>query len=302
MNRKKQELKNWNKTYLIGMLFVLPIFIYHFMIVIVPSAKTLFYAFYDWNGIRKGTFIGLGNFTEMANDPVLKKALVNNIIWTILYVIVPVAAAILIAIFISRVKNRRLQMFFRTAIFLPYVISASISGRIWSTFLNPYYGLGIIFQKLGLERMAEVLWLGDPSIALYTVSFVNIWSWWPFVMVLFISALQQVEPALYEAAAIDGCGRWKAFCHVTLPSIAPTFVFVVMISLMWSMTSYDYVWVMTQGGPAHATELLSTYIYKNAFENYRAGYANAICIVQSLIILAVFLVNNRISKKVEGMK
>ena len=121
-------------------------------------------------------------------------------------------------------------------------------------------------------------------------------------MVLFISALQQVEPALYEAAAIDGCGRWKAFCHVTLPSIAPTFVFVVMISLMWSMTSYDYVWVMTQGGPAHATELLSTYIYKNAFENYRAGYANAICIVQSLIILFVFLVNNRISKKVEGMK
>ncbi len=295
----KKISKTRLRHYVLGLSFVLPIFIYHLIIVIVPSLKTLVYAFYDWNGVTKGTFVGLDNFREMLHDQTLLKALKNNIIWTLIYVLIPIIVGLLIAIIVSGVKNKKLQMFYRTAIFLPYVISASISGKIWSTMLNPFYGIGLIFDKIGLHSLAEVLWLGDTKIALFTVSFVNIWSWWPFVMVLFIAALQQIDPELYEAGVMDGCGHLSGFRYITLPGIGPTFVFVIMISLMWSMTSYDYIWVMTQGGPAHATELLSTYIYKNAFMTYRAGYANAICIVQSLIILVIFICNRMVSKKVE---
>ena len=298
MERTLRLMKR-KKPYFLGLVLILPLFLYHFFIVIVPSFETLIYALYDWNGITEGTFVGLKNFKELLTDSVMKKALINNLIWTALYVVVPIIVAILIAILVSGVRNSRLQMLYRTLIFLPYVVSASISGKIWSTFFNPYYGLGKIFESIGFDKLASILWLGDTNIALYTVCFVNIWGQWPFVMVLIISALQQIDPELYEAGVMDGCGHWKAFWNITLPGIAPTFVFVVMISLMWSMTSYDYVWVMTQGGPAHATELLSTYIYKNAFELYRAGYANAICIIQSLIILIIFIINNRISKKVE---
>ena len=118
-------------------------------------------------------------------------------------------------------------------------------------------------------------------------------------MILMIAARQQIDPSLYEAATVDGCDRWQMFTHVTVPGIAPTIVFVIGMSLMWSVTSFDYVWVMTMGGPAQSTELLSTWIYKNAFVNYRAGYANAICILQSAIVLGIFFVNQFMRKRVE---
>ncbi len=295
-NRDKQKRRRgW-----LHLLFVLPAFVYHFIVVVIPSFETLVYSFYDWNGIGEGTYIGLGNFREMLfEDGALRLALKNNCIWIAIFITIPIITGLFVAILISGVKKSGLQMGLRTVYFLPYVLSASIAGKIWTSLMNPYFGLPKVFGMMGLSNLADVLWLGDTKIALYSVAFVSFWSWWGFVMILMIAALQQIDPSLYEAATVDGCDRWQMFTHVTVPGIAPTIVFVIGMSLMWSVTSFDYVWVMTMGGPAQSTELLSTWIYKNAFVNYRAGYANAICILQSAIVLGIFFVNQFMRKRVE---
>lgn len=284
------------------LLFVLPAFLYHAVVVIYPSLKTVYLSFFDWNGISEPRFNGLQNYIEMFTlDTVLPMAFKNTMIWTLIFITIPVILAIFVAVCASKVKRTSLQMFYRTVYFMPYVLSASIAGKIWSNFYNPFYGFNTLFERLGWENLSQVLWLGDQKIALFAVAFVSNWSWWGFVMVLFISALQQVDPALYESASIDGGSSWDCFLHVTLPGIAPTLVFVISLSLMWSILSFDFVWVMTMGGPGQATEMLSTWIYKNAFVSYRAGYANAICVLQSGIVLLVFFANQKIRKKVEDI-
>lgn len=281
--------------------FVFPAFLFHVLIVAIPSIETLIYSFYDWNGIGAPVYIGLGNFNEMIfHDESLRLALSNNLKWIAIFITVPIIMGMAVAVLITGVKSSSIQMGLRTVYFLPYVLSAAIAGKIWSSLMNPYFGIPKLFKMLGLNNLSDILWLGDIRIALYSVAFVSNWHWWGFVMVLLIAALQQIDPDLYEAATIDGCGKWESFVHITLPGVSPTLVFIFGLSLMWSVTSFDFTWVMTQGGPAQATEMLSTWIYKNAFVNYRAGYANAICILQSAIVLGIFFLNQIFRKKVEA--
>lgn len=299
-NRLRNRQSRYKKYH--GLLYILPAFLFHAIIVLLPSVKTLIYAFYDWNGLNKPVFIGLRNFVELfTEDMVMRVALKNVLIWTGIFVTIPIILGLFVAVLVTSVKNKRLQMTYRTIFFLPYILSAAIAGRIWANFYNPYYGLPVLFEAIGLEKLSKILWLGDPNVALYSVAFVSIWHWWGFVMVIFISALHQVDPTLYEAATVDGCGRVKSFFHITIPGIAPTLGFIIMLSLMWSVLSFDFIWVMTKGGPAQSTEILSTWIYKNAFVSYRAGYANAMSIVQSAIVLIIFAFNQVIKRKTEGV-
>jgi raffinose/stachyose/melibiose transport system permease protein len=283
-----------------GLFFVLPAFLYHFVIVMLPSFRTIILSLYNWNGLNIPVFIGFANYIEMMTaDDVMPVALKNTAIWTLIFITIPIIVSIVVAVLVSSVKFNFLQMFYRTVYFLPYVLSASIAGKLWANFYSPFFGLNIAFKNLGWGNLSQVLWLGNPSIALFSVAFVSNWHWWGFVMVLFISALQQIEPQLYEAARIDGAGRVQCFFNITLPCISPTIVFIITMSLMWSILSFDFVWVMTMGGPGQATEMLSTWIYKNAFSMYRAGYANAICVLQSVLVMAVFFFNQRFRKRVE---
>ena len=188
-------------------------------------------------------------------------------------------------------------MIFRTLCFLPYVISATVSGKIFSIFYSPYSGLGSIFEKLGIKALAGFAPLGNEKQALYAAAFVDNWHWWGFVMVLFLGALQQVDPALYEAAKVDGANRFQELLHVSIPGIRQTIAFVLIMTIIWSFLTFDYVYIMTNGGPANSTEIMSTYIYKNAFVKYRAGYANALCVIQTGVCILLYFLQRYISKK-----
>lgn len=240
-------------------------------------------------------FIGLENFKEIAGDPIIKLALVHNIEWLLIFITIPLLLGFIVAILVSQL--RRSQMFFRTVYFIPYVISAAVAGRIWTAYMNPYYGLNQVFASLGFEKLSKVLWLGNPKIALFAVAFVDNWHWWGFIMVLFLGALQQVDPTLYEAARVDGANRFQELLHVSIPGIRQTIAFVLIMTIMWSFLTFDYVYVMTNGGPANSTEIMSTYIYKNAFVKYRAGYSNAICVIQSGICILLYFFQKYVSKK-----
>lgn len=290
-------MHNKNKSHRwIPYAFVLPAFILHFLVVMAPSLSTFVMSLYDWNGIGGGEFIGLANFKEiLTQDSVVKLALLHNIIWMCIFITVPMILGFIVALLVSRIH--RGQMTLRTIYFIPYVISAVVAGRIWTAFMSPFYGFNIIFQKLGLTGLSSVKWLGDPKIALYSVAFVDNWHFWGFVMVLFLGALQQVDPSLYDAAKVDGANGFQEILYVSIPGIRQTIAFVFITVIMWSFTTFDYVYVMTNGGPANSTEILSTWIYKNAFVKYRAGYADAICVLQSALCVVLYFIQKWVSKK-----
>lgn len=288
-------MKQIKRGHVIPYLFILPAFIIHMCMVTAPSMSTLVMSLYDWNGLGNAQYIGLDNFREILTDPIVKLALVHNVQWLLVFITVPLILGFSIAIIVSQL--RRGQMFFRTVYFVPYVISAAVAGRIWTAYMNPYYGLNQVFKLLGWTELAKVQWLGNPKIALFSVAFVDNWHWWGFIMVLFLGALQQVEPTLYEAARVDGANRWQELLHVSIPGIRPTIAFVLIMTIMWSFLTFDYVYVMTNGGPANSTEIMATYIYKNAFSKYRAGYANALCVVQSAICILLYFFQKWVSKK-----
>ena len=290
---KRRKVK---KSHLVAYGFILPAFIIHLCIITLPSLSTLVMSLFDWNGLGKAEFIGFDNFVEIfTKDSVVKLAVIHNLEWLAVFVTVPLILGFIVAILVSRIK--RFQMFLRTVYFMPYVISAVVAGRIWTAYMNPFYGLNTIFGKMGFEKLSKVLWLGEPKIALLSVAFVDNWHWWGFVMVLFLGALQQVDPTLYEAARVDGANSLQELIHVSIPGIRQTIAFVLIMTIMWSFLTFDYVYVMTNGGPANSTEILATWIYKNAFVKYRAGYANALCVLQSGICIILYFFQKWVSKR-----
>jgi len=274
---------------LIALAFVAPAVILHLSIVALPSLSTLYYSFFEWNGLGVARFIGIDNYIELfTSDRIVFKAVRNNLTYLITFMIAANVFALFMSILLIRIT--RGQKFFRTFFFIPYVLSAVIIGRVWTAMYNPYFGMNILFDRLGFSFLTTIDWLGNPSIALFSVMLADLWHYWAFVMVLFLAALHQVDVELYEAAALDGCNKFQEFLHITLPGIKPTVAFIVMLTIIWSFLTYDYVWVMTMGGPAQSTELLSTWMYKNAFISFRAGYASAICMIQSFICIFVYLI------------
>jgi len=261
-------------------LFVLPAFIIHACLIAGPSLSTLVMSLYEWNGLGGAKYIGFRNFIEIfTDDKVVRIAVVNNLKWLAVFITVPIILGFTAAILVSRTK--RFQMLFRTVYFIPYVLSAAVIGKIWTAYYNPYYGINTVFENLGLTALAKTLWIGDPKIALFSVAFVDNWHFWGFVMVMFLGALQQVDTALYESARVDGVNRLQEIWYISVPCIKQTIAFMLIMSVMWSFLTFDYVYVMTNGGPANSTEILATWIYKNAFNKYRVGYANALCVIQS---------------------
>jgi raffinose/stachyose/melibiose transport system permease protein len=251
---------------------------------------------YDWNGLGNAKFIGLMNYVNIfITDKVIGPAALNNVKWALIFITLPIIIALPVASMLRKVKYG--QMVYRTFFFLPYVVAAAITGRIFATYYNPIYGIGKLFSALGITSSLRLDLLGNPKLALYAIAFADNWHWWGFVMVLLIAALHQVDAGLYESARVEGANKWQEFIHITIPGIRPTLFFLIMMTIIWSFLQFDYIWVMTKGGPAQSTEIISTWMYKNAFINYKAGYANAICVLQSFVCIFVYLLLKIIQKK-----
>jgi raffinose/stachyose/melibiose transport system permease protein len=278
---------------LLAVLTVLPAFAYHFSIVVLPSVQTFFLSFTNWNGLATKDFIGIGNYLELISDHNFFGAFANNIKWMAVFLTLPILISLLMGYILSTFSTGRL--FFRTTFFLPYVISSAIAGKIFVVFYNPYFGVNSILENIGLGFFARD-WL-NPSHALFSVAVVDMWHWWGFLLVIFLSALQQIDPMLYESATVEGANETQKLFFITIPSIRPTIIFIVLVTMVWSISTFDYVWVMTRGSPG--TELLSTLLYKNAYMKYRAGYAASIAVVQMFLSFVIFFLFGSLRKRLE---
>lgn len=275
---------------LIAWLFIIPILTLHFIVVIGPSLGAFYYSLTKWSGVGPAEFIGLENFHRLFfRDPSFKRAFLNNLIWMAFFLTVPFALSLGTATLLARIK--RGAMFFRVFIFIPYVLPSVVSAQMWRFLFSPLNGIGAQLAKVGIRGLDHAL-LGDPKTVMPTVAFIDNWHWWVFLMVLFLAAMQNIPKDLYEAARMDGANAWQEFRYVTLPGIRPTVTFMLLMTAIWSFLVFDYVWILTQGGPAGASEVLGTLVVKNAIQRFEPSYASAIGLAMSLlagIMIGIFV-------------
>jgi raffinose/stachyose/melibiose transport system permease protein len=267
---------------LVGWAFLAPLLILNVLVVLGPSLATVYYSFTDWSGIGPADFTGFANYTHAFTDPAVREALLHNAIWFVLFLTVPMVFGLLGAHLLNQV--RRFQMLFRALFFIPYITASVVNAAVWKMLMSPDSGIG---HLLGTDHA----WLGDPATSLYSVNFVVDWHWWGFLAVIFFAAMQGVDPQLYDAAKVDGANGWQQFKSVTLPGIRPTMVFIVLMTIIWSLKAFDYIYIMTHGGPAHSSDVVSTLMYDEAFNQYSAGYAAALGLSMTVVtgvVLAVY--------------
>ncbi|MED4602115.1 sugar ABC transporter permease [Paenibacillus validus] len=264
-------------------LFVLPGLLLYLLFFVYPTINGLILSFTDWEGISpEWNWVGLANYEKMLfGDMIFKKAMVNNLKFMLCVVLFQTVFSLVLAILL--LKNSKTNVFLRALYFFPTIISSISVAFIWGFVLNPNVGaLNIMLGNIGLEALAQN-WLGNPSIAMLSIAFVQIWAHTGQMLVIFVAGLQAIPGELYEAVYLDGANRWQAFKNITWPMVAPAATIVVAYTTIQSFKAFDLIFALTGGGPAFSTEILSTYIYHTAFQSSEFGYAAT----QSMAFMAI---------------
>lgn len=275
-------------------LLLLPAFLLSAAIVLVPAVFTLIVAFTDWDGVATTlNFVGTDNFTEIFNDGVFFTALGNNVKWTLLFLTIPVAIGLLVAVLL--LNRPRSRTVFQTLFLLPYVMAAAVNAIIWLNMMySPISGIVGLLNDAGINFGNP---LTDTGSALYAVAAVDIWHYWGYLLIIYLAALRQVPYEQVEAARLDGANAFQIFRYVYLPGIASALKLSLVMIVIFSFLTFDYVYLMTQGGPANSTEILATYAYSFAFSTFQFGKAAAVGLIMSAFGLLAAIVYVRVSQK-----
>lgn len=264
------------------LLLLLPAMLISVSVVLVPAIQTLFNSLTSWNGFAaEKEFIGLANYVELFGDKYFKIALKNNIIWLALFsIVIPVIAMCMALLLLQRKKSRNVL---QTIFLIPYVLAPVVTAMI---FKNIVYSPTTGFIHF-LNQINEGLNLKNPltnrDFGIFAVAAVDMWHFWSYVMIIYLAALRQTPQDQLEAARLDGANFRQLFFNVYLPNIKPTVHLMSLMIVIFSFLAFDYVNLMTQGGPAHYTELLATLAYTSAFSERRIGMASAISVVISAL-------------------
>ncbi|MEW2398207.1 sugar ABC transporter permease [Streptomyces sp. NPDC046862] len=275
-------------------LLVAPALLLSALIVVVPGALTAYAAFTDWNGSGfPKPFVGLRNFTAILDDPVFATALGNNIKWLVLFLTLPAVIGLLTAWLLLR--RRRTRTFYQVVYLMPYVLAPVVNALVWLNIIyNPDGGLISALDAMGLHLTSPLSSLNG---ALYAAAAVDMWHYWGFLTVVYFGAMRQTPVDQVEAAIVDGAGSWQVFRHVYLPSIRPTLLLMGVMTVIFSFLAFDYVYLLTQGGPAHSSEVMGTYAYAFAFSAFEFGKASAVGLIMSFFGLIASCVYTWMSRR-----
>jgi len=292
--KSKQERK-------ILLWMTLPAFAIYASLYLYPALSNLLYATQKWDGITKPTFTGLHNLTYMVTqDDLFKKALGNNLRFMLVVVIAQTTFALLFATFL--LKNSKTNIFLRIVFFFPTILSSVSVGIIWTFLYDPTYGsITAVLKAVGLGSHAP-LWLGNDKITLYSIALTQVWFHTGQMIVIYVAGLQQIPQEIYEAAQVDGATRWQQFKGITWPMALPTTAVVVAYTTIQTFRAFDLIFSMTGGGPSHASEILVTQIYNNAFVSQKFGYASAESVILVALVLFITWIQRRSLKLNDGTK
>ncbi len=281
---------------LIGWGFALPFVLVFTIFLAGPIVASLVLSFTDF-GLRDlrnplGTdFVGLANYQALLEDPKFHKAMIN----TVYFVIVGVPLTLVIGLAVALALDRGIKKFrtlFRVGYYLPVVTSIVAIAVVWRFVLNPDQGLiNLLLAQVGIDGPS---WLADPMLAMPSIIAMAVWRNLGLAMIVFLAGLQTIPAQLYEAAAIDGAGRWQAFRNVTLPLLRPTILFLVVITTIGYLQLFEEPFVMTEGGPLDQTLSISMYMYQQGFEFFNQGYAAAIAWILFILVAIVAVVQIRL--------
>jgi multiple sugar transport system permease protein len=273
--------------------FVLPAVLIVIGLAIVPIGWSLLLSFNSADLIAPAKWVGLSNYEALLDDPGLRDAIENTVVYTALFVPISIG----LGLFLAMALNRRIRGIgiYRTAFLAPFIASVAAQGVLFSFIFDERFGVAnSVLENLGLPTQG---FLGDPDQALFVIVLIGIWGGIGFPLVIYLAALQDVPRELVDAASVDGARRWATLRHVILPQLLPVTVFLVAWQTLLSLQLFDLVYATTRGGPLDATVVIVYYVYNQAFELFNAGYAAAVAYVVAVFLLLLVgaqLVYNRL--------
>jgi multiple sugar transport system permease protein len=252
-----------------------------------PMISALRLSFTDASGFGQEHWVGFANYVRVFTDPQILHSIGNTAIYAALFTPVAIILALILALAINS-PRLPLRGFFRTSLFMPFIVSLAVAAFAWSYLLDPQLGLlNYWLQTVGI-RLGNVL--QDPTLAMPTVVLVAVWKNFGFYMVIFLAGLQEIPTSLYEAAQLDGANNWRRFTHVTLPMLSNTIVFVLIIALIAALQAFDQIYVLTGGGPYRSTQTIVMEIYQSGFKQLDLGFASALSYVLLIATLILSLI------------
>ncbi len=273
--------------------FMLPTLLLYILFQGYPIITSAWYSMLDWSGMTmNATFVGLQNFKELLADPLFKNSVVNSFKYMIFSVPIQLILSLVIAYILTSIIRKGATVF-RTMYFIPVITTASIVGIIM---IFIFGGTGPINQVLALLGIDTINFLGDEKTALFTVVLIGIWKDLGTYMIYWIAALQSVSQDVYEAAKIDGAGKFRTFTDVVFPLILPIGGVIAVLCVIGSLKVFDIVQTMTNGGPYFATDVVATFVYRTAYSSTtgspRLGYASAAALLFGLMVVTIGVVLN----------
>lgn len=281
---------------LTGIFFVAPAVVIIVGLGLFPAAWAGLLSLQKWNGFSDPRLVGLDNFERMGRDSDLVSAALHTLVYTAIFVPASVVGGLLLAVAL----NRRIRFvgIYRTAIFVPYVASAAVTGLLANYVFNPE--VGVINNALRVLGLSQQGWLEDTNQAMFVIVVMSLWGQLGFVTVVYLAALQDVDKAYIEAAEVDGASAVQRFRHITVPQVAPVTAFVVIWQTIQCIQLFDLVYTTTRGGPIGATTTLVYYLWQQAFRQLNFGYGSAIAWVLFILTLGLTLVLVGVSRRQGG--
>lgn len=271
----------------VGYLLITPFYLFFLAIILLPGIIAVINSFTNYDLYKTYNFIGLDNYKALLIDPLFKKALLNTLIYSVLYIIPSMSLGLLLALLLS--GEGRGSRIFRTGFYMPYIISMVCASTIWLWMFDPAAGfLNQILAAMGFEAST---WLKDPALAMTCVVFVSLWKNLGYCMLINLSGIKGIPAYLYEAAEIDGANAFQRFKNITIPMLQPTTFFLFITTCISSFNVFEQVNVLTNGGPMNSTTTIVHQIYIRGFSEFKMGYASAISVVLMLIITLITAIN-----------
>jgi raffinose/stachyose/melibiose transport system permease protein len=291
---------NRSKGYAI---YLLPGLIGLLLVIILPFLVTIGASFTKWNGVNPPQWVGLANYQRAMTDVKFWAAFRNNLLMIIAVTIVPTILGLILSVFLfdyfSKKFSPMLANFFKAILYIPQILPVAIAGVVWKWILNPNWGsLNTTLTSLGLDSLVRN-WLGDPKTALGVVMVIMVWFQIGYPLVIFMAALQRVDPELLEAAEIDGATWFQKFFYITIHQIRPEIFVVILTTTIYALKIFGQIYVLTRGGPGTSTIVPSYYTYQAYFEQANIGYGSTIATVMTLIIVALTFAFIRLQVKQE---
>lgn len=277
----------FNREYLIFLAFIAPNFLLFIIFTYWPLVYQGYLSLVHWDMISPvKRFVGLENYAYLFSDPDFHRVMFNTLYFTVAVLVGSLALGLALALLLNqRLRGRN---FARTVVFAPVILSGAAVGLVWAYIFDPNYGL--MRTILGWFGLPPIDWLGSPAWAMPAVIIVYLWKNLGYSAMIYLAGLQNIPAELYEAARVDGAGRWQQFLHVTLPQLSPVTFFLIVTTIISSVQAFDIISVMTDGGPVGATTTLIWYMYEQGFRAFRAGIAAASGMLMFIILLVVTLV------------